>query len=133
MEERDFYDAVEYWAGAMTPGSIAGFDGIIQTWKKMDDQQRSNITEYLRSLPYAERYLKTRYWYAIRLKITSDRKSRCETCGEQRSDLQVHHRTYAHRGQEHEYLFDLKAECDRCHSIIHESAKEAATLLKTSS
>jgi 5-methylcytosine-specific restriction endonuclease McrA len=33
--------------------------------------------------------------------------------------LQVHHRTYAHRGQEYQYLEDLVVLCETCHATHH--------------
>jgi 5-methylcytosine-specific restriction endonuclease McrA len=130
VEDRDFFDAVEYWAGAMTVGSAGSVDGIVATWRKMTDMQRSQITEYLRGLPY-ERFLQTRYWYAIRLKVRSDRKDRCEICKEKCLEPQVHHRTYEHRGEEYSRLEDLRLLCDRCHSTVHETAREAAILVES--
>ena len=130
MDNLEFGRAVGFWSEQMTWGSLASFDAVVETWSMMSDKQRSMATDYLRGLPY-ERFLQTRYWYAIRLKVMSDRKDRCETCKERRTDLQVHHRTYEHHGDEHAHLEDLKLECDRCHKTIHEAAREAATLLKS--
>jgi len=75
MEQRDFFDELGYWVGLMTPGSVAGFDGLVRTIAKMDEAQRAVMVRYLRSDIDYERFLQTRYWHAIRLKVISDRKS----------------------------------------------------------
>jgi hypothetical protein len=120
MEQRAFFDVLEYWAGPMTPGSVAGFDGFVRVVASLDDQQRVMIIQYLRSDITYERFLQTRYWHAIRLKVMSDRKYVCEVCTEKRSDVEVHHRTYDHRGEEFAYLMDLRLLCSRCHKMVHE-------------
>jgi hypothetical protein len=120
MEKRDFFDALEYWASPMTPGSVAGFDGFVRTVAKMDDEQRAMMVRYLRSDITYERFLQTRYWHAIRLKVISDRKHLCEVCSEKRPDVEIHHRTYDHRGEEYAYLMDLRLLYGRCHNMAHE-------------
>lgn len=100
MEPRDFYEAVEYWASPMKPGFVAAFDALIRTLGNFNDQQRQMFVTYLRQDITYERLLQTGYWHAIRLKIISDRKRMCEVCTEKRDDVQVHHRTYEHRGEE---------------------------------
>ena len=120
MEERAFFDALEYWASPMTPGSVAGFDGFVGMVSKLDDRQRRMLTGYLRTDITYERFLQTRYWHAIRLKVISDRKRVCEVCSEKRSDVEIHHRTYDHRGEEYAFLTDLRLLCGRCHNMAHE-------------
>ncbi len=74
---------------------------------------------YLRSLPY-ERFLDTRYWYAVRRQAMSRSGGRCEPCG--RKSEEVHHRTYRNHGVEHLHLDDLVVLCSSCHQLIHEAA-----------
>jgi hypothetical protein len=66
--------ALEYWAGPMTPGSVAGFNGFVSVVGKMDEIQKAMIVRYLRTDICYERFLQTRYWHAIRLKVISMRK-----------------------------------------------------------
>jgi hypothetical protein len=44
-------------------------------------------------------------------------KGLCERCGAK--GFQVHHKTYAHRGQEDDHLEDLELLCIDCHAYHH--------------
>jgi len=75
----------------------------------------------LRSMPYDE-YLKSGHWNEVRKHVLSSRSRRCCVCGEIGHDenrLQVHHLTYAHRGDEMNHLEDLVILCQTCHGRQH--------------
>lgn len=63
-------------------------------------------------------YLKTDYWKQVSLAVKKRADYRCQVCNSPH-DLQAHHRTYDHRGQELNYLNDLVCLCRRCHGIFH--------------
>jgi hypothetical protein len=71
----------------------------------------------LRSMPYLE-FLSTPYWLAVSEYVKSLRPW-CALCVDPLSGpLEVHHRTYAHRGGEWQYLDDLTVLCHECHDWI---------------
>ncbi len=124
MPEREFYEVVEYWGGLMSFGSACGWAGIVKSVSEMSDVQASMFAEYLRGLAY-NRFLQTRYWHAVRLKMKSlSASGKCDMC-EEGSGEQVHHRSYEHHGSEHAHLQDLLLVCDRCHRAIHEGERLA--------
>lgn len=61
-------------------------------------------------------YYHTAAWYARRHAVRTRAGSRCEFCRLRRME-HVHHRTYAHFGQEP--LGDLMGVCALCHRTIH--------------
>ena len=61
-------------------------------------------------------YLASTEWINKRNKVLKRAKEICEGCLEN-SATQVHHRTYAHVGNE--FLFELVAVCDECHDRLH--------------
>jgi hypothetical protein len=69
----------------------------------------------LRAIPYRE-YLETPEWKALREKKLKAARFRCELCNEP-GQLNVHHRTYERRGNEH--LKDLIVLCRGCHEKFH--------------
>lgn len=76
----------------------------------------------LKQIPYKE-YLQSPHWQRIR-KIALKRAGyRCQVCNSS-GKLEVHHRTYAHRGEEREG--DVIVLCDGCHNLFH----KAGTLVK---
>jgi hypothetical protein len=62
-------------------------------------------------------YLNSRGWSNRRKLVFARASGTCEGCGIN-SPTQVHHLTYAHVGCE--FLFELVAVCDACHTRLHE-------------
>lgn len=62
-------------------------------------------------------YLKSDAWKTKRRLVFARSGGKCEGCGTA-SATQVHHLTYAHAKQE--FLFELVAICDACHSRLHD-------------
>jgi len=63
-------------------------------------------------------YLETKHWKIVRdYKIVSV-NSRCQVCNTWKN-LNVHHRTYIHLGEEFNYLEDLTVLCFKCHEKFH--------------
>lgn len=83
------------------------------------------LEKRLRQLPY-QKFLRTFYWRAIRSHLLSRAQGRCRSGFEchERSSLEVHHRTYEHRGREHLHLGDLSVLCDECHRRLHGLVEE---------
>lgn len=71
----------------------------------------------LKSMPYKE-FLQTWYWKAIREYKLQTSGRMCALCSSS-TNLQVHHRNYSIRGEEHRFLSDLTVLCQECHSRHH--------------
>ena len=71
------------------------------------------------TMPYKQ-FLATRYWEIIREVIIYRCKNKCVICNSEKQ-LQVHHRSYEYRGQEHteEGLANLTTLCRDCHKKFH--------------
>jgi hypothetical protein len=73
--------------------------------------------EELQSMPYLE-FLQTPYWTAVSEHVKS-KHPWCALCTDPLSGpLEVHHRTYVHRGYEWRHLNDLAVLCHECHDWI---------------
>ncbi|MGL5922132.1 HNH endonuclease [Chroococcidiopsis sp.] len=68
-------------------------------------------------------YLASPYWQAVAAAVIN-RDRKCTKCGATKR-LEVHHLSYAHRGQEHLYLQDLTTLCRSCHKQHHKQLKDA--------
>ena len=76
-----------------------------------------------RKLPY-EDFLWSDYWLDLSERLKHEAGYRCQLCGRLHAStgkgLQVHHKTYVHRGfEDPEHLGDLVVVCDSCHRRIH--------------
>lgn len=83
--------------------------------------QKKRLQE-LKTMPYQE-YLQTPEWQARRKQHLKSVGHRCQICNAGDVPLDIHHRTYERRGQEH--YKDLIALCRDCHSTFHQSRKLA--------
>lgn len=63
-------------------------------------------------------YLKSPQWFAKRDQALKHYGAVCDECGK-KSDLQVHHKTYARLGNEE--MKDLQILCRDCHMALHEA------------
>lgn len=77
--------------------------------------------EYLCALPYRE-FLKTEYWRSVKLAVYRIRGRACGKCGKNRGTIDVHHKSYAHHGEELTHLDDLILLCRKCHGLAHSEA-----------
>ena len=92
------------------------FLNIVSCWTK---EEHSAFVGRLRAMPYGE-FLQTPYWWMVRNFVVATRGARCCKCGESwLVRINVHHRTYEHRGEEFDHLEDLDVLCEECHSGIH--------------
>ncbi|QLE46474.1 HNH endonuclease (plasmid) [Nostoc sp. C052] len=73
--------------------------------------------EALKKLPYPT-YLKSDFWKSVRELALKRAGYACQTCNA-KTNLQVHHRTYQHRGYEDQHIEDLVTLCNTCHKKIH--------------
>ncbi len=71
-------------------------------------------------------FLETEYWQTLRTLILSRRGRICERCGSHNGPIDLHHKTYEHRGLEIYYQNDIEVLCRDCHKKHHGivSAKE---------
>lgn len=63
-------------------------------------------------------YLKTEYWAQVQKAVKKRAGWKCQICNSPH-DLNAHHRTYDHRGNELDHLDDLTCLCRRCHHVFH--------------
>jgi hypothetical protein len=84
-------------------------------WEIYDRRQQARLND-LRSMPYRD-YLRTPEWQERRARHLKSAGFRCQLCNFGGKRLDVHHRTYARRGQE--YFKDLIVLCEACHEIFH--------------
>lgn len=86
-----------------------------------DCATRGSAPPDLRTMPYRD-YLKTPHWKATRQRALERADRRCQLCGSSER-LEVHHNTYANRGNEHDS--DVIVLCDPCHEAFHDRRKLA--------
>jgi 5-methylcytosine-specific restriction endonuclease McrA len=72
----------------------------------------------LKSMNY-KKFLGTIYWDIVRNYTLYKAGYACALCHKQ-GQLQVHHRTYEHRGEEIYYPKDLIVLCSNCHAKFHD-------------
>lgn len=65
-------------------------------------------------------FLRSTYWGMVANYVRLLHGNRCDIC-HGADGLEVHHRTYDHRGAEYRYLHDLAVLCRRCHRVIHKT------------
>lgn len=77
----------------------------------------------LRSMDYSQ-FLQTPYWRAVSWYV-KENYPKCEICiTSSVGPLEVHHRTYAHRGDEWRHLDDLMVLCRTCHEKQHTESEK---------
>lgn len=74
--------------------------------------------------------LKDPRWQRMRLEILERDEFRCQTCGDNKNTLHVHHRRYLKGHKPWEYdASDLVTLCEGCHSIVTDLMKVVQTSL----
>lgn len=63
-------------------------------------------------------FLKSDYWGEVRSQVLHRDSNVCQQCGA-KTNLQVHHLSYDHHGDELNHLDDLTTLCRVCHSKVH--------------
>lgn len=66
-----------------------------------------------------QKFLNTDYWKEVARKVKEAADWRCQICNS-REQLEAHHRTYEHHGNELEHLGDLICLCRKCHQRFHD-------------
>ncbi len=89
-------------------------------------EQEARI-KILREMPYKE-YLLSPEWQKTRKAKLKSAYYRCNVCNTNKTELHVHHRTYARRA--FEFMKDLIVLCKDCHKLFHDQGK-LATCAKT--
>ena len=81
------------------------------------------VSRYIKSMIYKD-FIKTIYWKCIAYEKKRISGFSCQTCNSKES-LNVHHKTYNHHGEEHNYINnDLICLCSKCHSLFHNKSEE---------
>jgi hypothetical protein len=65
-------------------------------------------------------FLRSEYWKHVQEAVAVRDDGKCRRCGAR--GLQVHHKTYEHKGEELEHLEDLELLCAACHAFEHRKA-----------
>jgi len=109
--------------------NFINFENQLKTYIENDDTFNTLLTFikvsinenlincYVR-LPY-NKYLLTSYWYIIASLKIKESGYKCTECGNKEMILQVHHKTYKHRGLEFIFMNDLIVLCEICHAKAH--------------
>lgn len=71
-------------------------------------------------------YTSTEHWKQFRKTALEHHNYTCQICGAHKIRLDVHHKTYASRGQE--TLDDVLVLCRPCHSRLHDSKGEYTSI-----
>lgn len=89
-----------------------------QKWEEITQRvNRSKVAEYIKGMNYQD-FLNTLYWKTIAEKVKY-RSKKCAVCNSE-ENLNVHHRTYEHHGEELYYMWkDLVCLCHECHEKYH--------------
>lgn len=125
---------IGYAAGIKKPIFIAGSEELFDLWFVYRMATRVMISNAYRdtsigdilheitlnTMPYRD-YLGTDHWIATREAALQRARYRCELCFSQQH-LNVHHKTYAHRGAEQAQ--ELIVLCRDCHAKFHDKMKE---------
>ena len=90
------------------------YEKMVDAIKEVDDW--GNVKQYILSLKYFY-YLKTSLWRIISEEIKRRANWKCQ-CG-CRENLQTHHLSNVHHGEEHLYMDDLQVLCRKCHQGLH--------------
>jgi hypothetical protein len=96
-----------FYAGQIPPGRDA-LEALVAICP--DDDHYSCMT-------YRD-FLASDYWKCIRALALERDGHECRNC-KAKERLHVHHRTYEHRGREHEHLDDVTTLCEACHAKFH--------------
>lgn len=78
---------------------------------------KNKLTKVI-DIPYKE-YLSTPYWKVVRKLKLRRANYKCELCNSS-ENLNVHHKTYKHKGTEICHLEDLIVLCQKCHAKFHD-------------
>lgn len=75
------------------------------------------INHYGNSRENYEEYLTSKQWKQIRA-MMFNKIHKCQLCGS-KENLEIHHNSYEHVGEEKNHLEDLVVLCHDCHSLFH--------------
>ena len=76
------------------------------------------VAKHIKEMEYKD-FLYTPYWRSIAMHI-KDRSGRiCSVCGADKTNVEAHHTTYKHHGDELHHLDDIICVCKSCHEKLH--------------
>lgn len=98
---------------------MALFSELLAAVRRSPPQEIQEHIKRHREMPY-EKFVQTHYWWIIRNYVVALRGYQCEEkyCRDS-VRLNVHHKTYEHRGEEYAHLDDLEVLCELCHHLEH--------------
>lgn len=76
----------------------------------------------LKEMEY-KKYLTTDYWKMVSEQAKHNANYKCQLCGKTNCQLNVHHNTYEHKGEEFLHMEDLICLCKECHESFHNQCK----------
>jgi 5-methylcytosine-specific restriction endonuclease McrA len=99
-----------------------------QDWRwRTVDQQTERAIAALRRLPYRA-YLKTSHWFRVKTLAFDRAHHQCALCPSTRR-LEVHHKSYLHRG--FEAPEDVVVLCQACHGRHHQALESRSAIRAT--
>lgn len=99
-----------------------------QIFESLNDLDQEALAIKLRELTYPT-FLQTAYWFAVSSTAKARARMHCQVC-DSGTGIQVHHRTYATHGREHDNMIDLVVLCENCHGLFHGHRAPAVELPK---
>src|ERR1035437_718595 len=96
------------------------YEKMVSTIKDLDWEK---VKPYILKLKYFY-FLRTFYWLIISQEIKRRANWRC-SCG-CRENLQTHHLSNDHHGEEHLYMNELQVLCRKCHQNLHGTSVKVA-------
>lgn len=93
-----------------------------KNWVKITELRKDvdfdEVATYIKSMDYRD-FLASPYWQAVAEKVKIKNDWRCEICGKQSNNLNVHHPNYDFHGYELQNIAKLKCLCKDCHEKFH--------------
>lgn len=87
-----------------------------------DNLNERQLQDNLRAMLYKD-FVKTLYWKSIVLRRKYIDGMICTKCGA-KNNLEVHHLTYEHHGDERHHFEDLITLCNGCHEKLHKEVED---------
>jgi predicted deacetylase len=104
----------------VTPFATIGTDDVWDVIKTCDQPTLRHRLQYMK---YSQ-FLRTPYWRVVASKVKHAAGGRCQMCNSDHK-IEVHHRTYDFRGQDHLHLKELTCLCRKCHGGYHNRTEKS--------
>jgi hypothetical protein len=117
IEEETFVAAARWffrWRKFMNEEGDPSF--IFHVWCDFLFKYPQKVVENM-EMDYVD-FLRSHHWKIVREYVLYKNNYQCILCTST-ENLNVHHRTYEHRGCEHKHILDLVVLCNSCHAKFH--------------